>query len=85
MTVLEGIAAGCDTVISNADAFPELWSGAPGVTMLPLPVDDNLWVETIASKLGTPVEADYRFRQDFSWAAVAAQWQQEIEAWNFHS
>jgi glycosyltransferase involved in cell wall biosynthesis len=82
MTVLEGIAAGCDVVVSDADALPELWSNAPGVTMMQLPIDDDLWAETIVQKLGSEngEGRDVRIRQDLSWSAVARKWVREIES-----
>jgi glycosyltransferase involved in cell wall biosynthesis len=74
MSILEGIAAGCDTLITNADALPELWSNAPGITMLPLPFDDNLWVDTIVAKIRNGGARAPRVREDLSWKHVAMKW-----------
>jgi glycosyltransferase involved in cell wall biosynthesis len=78
MTILEGVVAGCEVVTSNADAFPELWASTPGVTMLPLPIDDNLWAQTIATKLDSPAE-DYRVNFELGWPKLAQRWQREID------
>jgi len=74
MSILEGIAAGCDTLITDADALPELWSNAPGITMLPLPFDDNLWVDTIVAKIRNGGVRAPRVREDLSWKHVAMKW-----------
>ena len=80
MTVLEGIVAGCDVVISDADAFPELWGNAPGVTMLPLPFDDDLWTSVLVEKMqnGNGVEQELRIRPNMSWKSIARKWATEL-------
>lgn len=81
MSVLEGIAAGCKVLISNADAFPELWSGAPNVTMLPLPINEDAWVETIITLLQSePAKAidPEQMEKKWSWDAIAEVWEKEI-------
>jgi glycosyltransferase involved in cell wall biosynthesis len=78
MTVLEGVVAGCDVIISDADAFPELWAGAPSVTMLPLPVDDAVWTDTIVKKLRNGNESrELYVKDDVSWKALARRWERE--------
>lgn len=78
MTVLEGVAAGCNVVISDADAFPELWSNVPGITMIPLPVDDAVWVEAIVSRLGQE-DPGVRMNSQLSWNALARRWETELQ------
>jgi glycosyltransferase involved in cell wall biosynthesis len=81
MTVLEGIVAGCNVIVSDADAFPELWSNAPGVTMLPLPIDDELWTTTIVNKLRNGNESrELQIRMEYSWTALARRWERELES-----
>jgi len=78
MSVLEGVASGCNVIISNADAFPELWTNVPGVTILPLPVDDAVWIDTIVSKLKDPAELTIRYNLELSWAQLARRWEIEL-------
>lgn len=82
MSILEGIIAGCKVITTNADALPELWSGAPGVTMLPLPIDDAQWVDAITAKLTeaptTPSTDNVYVNQAMSWKTVAQRWIQEF-------
>lgn len=75
MTVLEGITAGCDVLITNADAFSELWSGVEGVTMLPLPVHDDVWSDTLVGLLLRSTSAEYHIREivEHAWEAVVAR------------
>lgn len=80
MTVLEGIVAGCEVIISNADAFPELWQDAPGVTMLPLPIDDNLWASVLVEKMKNGnEERELRIRPNMSWKSIARRWATELK------
>jgi glycosyltransferase involved in cell wall biosynthesis len=80
MTVLEGIVAGCEVIISDADAFPELWQNAPGVTMLPLPVDDDLWASVLADKMSNGnEERELRVRPNMSWKSIARRWVTELK------
>lgn len=51
MTVCQAWACGTKVVVSDADAFGELWSCRDGITVLPLPIDDDLWTETIVKAL----------------------------------
>jgi len=80
MTVLEGITAGCDVLTSNADAFGELWSGVEGVTMLPLPVHDDVWSDTLVALLERSQGAEYHIRQlvDHTWEAVAGRQMMQV-------
>jgi len=77
MTVLEGITAGCQVITTQADALPELWSNAPGVTMLP--IDAQLWTQTIIEKLqaATP-EIEMQVCPDYSWASIARKWEEVL-------
>ena len=78
MSILEGITAGCHVISTNADALPELWSSAPNTTLLPLPVDDGVWVQTIIERLTcTPMEA-VMYNQIMSWQHIARRWVTEI-------
>jgi glycosyltransferase involved in cell wall biosynthesis len=77
MTVLEGITAGLNVVTSNADAFPELWYDSPGVTMLPLPVDDDKWVEATVSALRSG-SSKPRYNPVYAWSSLAQAWEREI-------
>ena len=77
MTCLEAITAGCKLIVSNADALPELWSDAPGVTMLPLPIDDGVWIDAIVNALnsepGVPIT-----NLDYTWSSIAKRWESEL-------
>ena len=78
MTILEGLIAGCRVITTNADALPELWASAPNVTMLPLPIDDNQWVDALVQKLtDSPIENVY-LNQAMSWKTIAQRWVQEF-------
>lgn len=78
MTILEGLIAGCKVITTNADALPELWASAPNVTMLPLPVDDNQWVDALVQKLTEPPIENFYLNQAMSWKTIAQRWIQEF-------
>jgi len=78
MTCLEALAAGCHLITSTADALPELWSSMPDTTLLPLPVEDGVWVDAIVRVLGAP-HAQARVPEDYTWAALAEVWEKELE------
>jgi len=79
MTVLEGVASGCNVITTDADAFPELWANTPGVTMLPLPVDKTSWIENILKYLGTEKEGP-RVNTNMTWTHVANIWERELSS-----
>jgi glycosyltransferase involved in cell wall biosynthesis len=78
MTILEGLIAGCKVITTNADALPELWASAPNVTMLPLPIDDNQWVDALVQKLTEPPIENVYINQAMSWKTIAQRWVQEF-------
>jgi len=78
MTILEGIAAGLNVLTTDADAFGELWSDQPGVTMLPLPVNDDLWVAKLVESLHKPPREGPQLNLAFSWAHLAERWEKEM-------
>jgi len=80
MTCLEAITAGCSLITSDADALPELWADAPNTTLLPLPVDDNVWVDTIVKALVTERLAPVNLGVPHLWRSVARRWETEIVA-----
>lgn len=77
MTVLEGLTAGCQAVISDADAFPELWGDHPNSTMLPLPFDKQTWIDAIVSKFGKATEFQ---NVGHDWKELAKRWEKIINA-----
>lgn len=81
MTCLEAVTAGCSLITSDADALKELWSGAPGATVIPLPVDDNVWIEAIVARLKEPRTAkpgEMWAPVDYNWVAVAKRLEGEL-------
>lgn len=80
MSCLEGVVAGCTLITSNADALPELWTSAPDATLLPLPVDDDVWVATIVDKLLHQRERAALAPDTTTWPALARVWEEEILA-----
>uniref|UniRef100_A0A6M3KI03 Putative glycosyltransferase n=1 Tax=viral metagenome TaxID=1070528 RepID=A0A6M3KI03_9ZZZZ len=82
-TVLEGLVAGTPVITSNADAFPELWSEAVA-RMLPLPIDDNQWIDAITTLLRDKVEWDFaskrgcNYAQDYRWDLIGDQYEQVL-------
>lgn len=79
MSCLEALCAGCELVTTNADALPEVYGNAPGATLLPLPVDDGVWVETVVNRLTTPLNGSViRIADQYTWTALAVRWQEEI-------
>jgi len=86
MSVLEGITAGCEVITTDADALNELWASAPGVTILPLPFDDEVWASTLISKLRNGGPADrIRVRSDLTWTALARRWEQILDDGDLHT
>ncbi len=78
MTTLEAWTAGCDVIISDADALQELWGDRSGIMCLPLPIDDDLWVAQIVQGLEASVLTGPRLvPPDLTWDAKADQWRQE--------
>jgi len=78
MTCLEAICAGCELVITDADALKELWASAPNVTVIPLPVDDATWVDALVTALRRPPN-DKVVHTDYMWSGVARKWEKEFE------
>lgn len=74
MSILEGLIAGCKVITTNADALPELWATAPNVTMLPLPIDDNQWVDALVQKLTEPPIENVYANLAMSWKTIAQRW-----------
>jgi glycosyltransferase involved in cell wall biosynthesis len=80
MTSLESWIAGCSVVISDADALQELWGHRDGVTCLPLPVEDDLWVDQIVKGLKSDIPTGPRLVPgDLTWEYKAQQWEEEVE------
>jgi glycosyltransferase involved in cell wall biosynthesis len=78
MTCLEAVTAGCQLITSDADALKELWADAPGVTVLPLPVDDNVWIDTITRALTSTDEQPPLVDKELTWTAISKRWEQEL-------
>jgi len=81
MTILESWAAGCDVLISDADALPELWGKREGITCLPLPISDDIWVEQIVKSLENPPKPGAREVPEcltFDW--IASQWEEFLSS-----
>jgi len=80
MTTLESYISGCEVIISDADALPELWGWREGVTCLPLPVADDIWIDTIVKGLRADTPAGPRLvPQDLTWDYRAEQWEEAIQ------
>lgn len=77
MTCLEAVTAGCNLVTTDADALKELWANAPGATVLPLPVDDNVWVDTLTKLLlnPPPPPEGLRIAPNYTWMGIAKSWE----------
>jgi glycosyltransferase involved in cell wall biosynthesis len=80
MTCLEAITAGCDLIVTDADALKELWADAPCVTVLPLPINDDIWVDTIVKALQKEEPRPLRDPVQYYWSTIATNWQKEIAA-----
>jgi glycosyltransferase involved in cell wall biosynthesis len=78
MTCLEAVTAGCSLITSNADALKELWADAPGVKVLPLPIDDGVWIDTIVKELLSDQVRVSKVNPDYTWLAIAKRWEQEL-------
>jgi glycosyltransferase involved in cell wall biosynthesis len=77
MSILEGIAAGCHVLTTDADALPELWRNAPTVSILPLPIDDGIWINALVDALQKDPESP-RSNPRFTWKSNAEIWEREI-------
>ena len=81
MTCLEAITAGCTLITTDADALKELWADAPNTTIIPLPVEDKVWVDTIAKALqDTQEPSEKKVNPHYTWNRIAAQWEKEFVA-----
>jgi len=75
MTTLEGWAAGCQVVVSDADALQELWGHRDGVTCLPLPIADDLWVDQVVKALQADTKPGQReVPRELTWPYIAQKW-----------
>lgn len=81
MTCLEAITAGCTLITTDADALKELWADAPDTTILPLPVNDEVWVDTLVKALKRKEPRAARVGPEFTWTAVAKAWEKEFKEW----
>lgn len=81
MTCLEAITAGCHLITTDADALKELWADAPDSTILPLPINDDVWVDTLVKALqdgrGDPSPQGWK---PYTWTSVAKKWEKEFAA-----
>ena len=78
MTCLEAVTAGLSLITTDADALGELWADAPGVTILPLPIDEDVWVSTIINALTTEIDRTPRVPMQYTWGTIAQHWQKEL-------
>ena len=77
MTSLEAWVAGCRVILSDADALQELWGHREGVTCLPLPVEDDVWIDQIVKGLQEEIPTGPRLvPDDLTWMHKAAQWEE---------
>jgi glycosyltransferase involved in cell wall biosynthesis len=80
MTTLEGWAAGCQVLVTDADALQELWGHRDGITCLPLPIDDDLWVNQIVKGLQADAKPGRReVPEELTWPYIAHKW---VEVFN---
>lgn len=80
MVMLETLCAGMNVVATDADAFPELWGSYPPVTLLPLPIDDDLWVSTILGALeASPAEGPREVPDKYTFKWLAEKWVEGID------
>lgn len=79
--VNEALAAGMQVVMSNADCLPENF--ADWATQLYLPVDAELWAETLVSMLsgGEPPVRKEEVRRITSYDSVAEDWERFFNAY----
>lgn len=80
MTTLEAWIAGCTVILSDADALQELWGEREGITCLPLPIDDDLWVSRIITALAKEVPDCPRLvPPELTWEYIAGKWEEAFE------
>jgi glycosyltransferase involved in cell wall biosynthesis len=72
MTILDGLAAGCNVLTSTADALPELWGEY--ATLLPLPIQDDIWIQGIIAALDRPNNEDFEVPYQYTWRGLANTW-----------
>ncbi len=79
MTCLEAVTAGCHLITTDADALKELWADAPGTTILPLPIDDATWVDTLVKTLQSEnSHKTTKVQPAYTWTGIAKKWEQEF-------
>ena len=80
MVMLEAMVAGLQVIASDADAFPELWGGMPGVTLLPLPVTPDVWVDQVVKALQKGSAPALRpAPEKYTYPVIARGWVNAIE------
>lgn len=82
MTILDSWAAGCQVLTTDADALPELWGDKEGITILPLPVREDIWTEAIINRLedGTP-PGPRDIPKEYSWDSLVDKWIEGFKEW----
>ena len=80
MTILDAASYGMNVLTTDADALPELWSNLPGVTILPLPVTDQLWAKQILEGLKQPHRIPKEIPDVQTWSYLATKWEKAITA-----
>jgi len=80
MTILDGIASGLNVITTDADALPELWGSVPAVTILPLPVQKDVWATEIVNKLQgpSPLPQDSDWVKLWTWDELARKWEEDL-------
>ncbi len=81
MTCLEAVTAGCHLITTDADALKELWADAPDTTIIPLPIDDAVWVTTLIEilKAGQNGKAREKVHPSYTWTGIAKKWEGVLE------
>lgn len=87
VSTLEAMAAGCPALISDGDAFKELWTGSAAMVSLPVEGKEQLWVDA-AVRLLTDARAWKRQRAAGKKKAATLTWDligETYERWLVHA
>ncbi len=85
MSVGEAFLADCAVLTSDCDCFPEIWGDV--VALLPLPIDDCMWADSIVEIL-TNKELQKKYNKagkekvltDYNWDTIVNKWDKFLRA-----